>query len=100
MPAARRKSVPRTFWFQIVDWERIETCAEVCDLSAAEFLLAAVSAAIEDGSATAGSPERIAPLIKRTIRYCYMVATKMRDDMLAVGRDEDMDALIREGRAL
>lgn len=29
-----------------------------------------------------------------------MVATKMRDDMLAEGRDNEMETLIREARAV
>ena len=94
------KSVPRTFRFHASEWERIEACAEARGLSAAEFVRAALRAATEDGPAATGAAERLAPLIERTFRYSYMVATRMRDDMMAEGRDEELEALVRTARAL
>ena len=94
------KSVPRTFRFHASEWERIEACAEARGLSAAEFVRAALRAAMEDGPAASAAADRLAPLIERTFRYSYMVATRMRDDMLADGRDDEMEALVRTARAL
>ncbi len=94
------KSVPRTFRFNVREWERIEACAGARGLSAAEFVRFALRAAMEAPPAAPGAVERLAPLIERTFRYSYMVATKMRDDMLAEGRDEEMEALVKTARAL
>ena len=40
------------------------------------------------------------PLIERTFRYCYMVATKMRDEMIRERREEEPEKLIAGARAL
>ena len=40
------------------------------------------------------------PLIERTFRYCYMVATKMRDEMIRDGREEELEKLIAAARAV
>ncbi len=97
---AAEKSVPRTFRFHALEWERIESCAEARGMTAAEFVRFAVRAAMEGGAAASGAADRLAPLVERTFRYSYMVATKMRDDMLAQGRDEEIEALVRAARAL
>ena len=57
----------------------------------------AALATIDDGSGPEG---RLAPLIERTFRYAYMVATKMRDEMLEAGQEEELEVLIGEARAL
>ena len=44
--------------------------------------------------------ERLAPLIERTFRYSYMMATKMREDMRGAGRGEELEALVRAARGL
>ena len=97
---AAEGTTPRTFRFPNAEWERVEACAEARGLSAAEFVRFAVRAAVEAGPATPGAADRLAPLIERTFRYSYMIATKMRDDMAAEGRDEEMEALVRTARAL
>lgn len=94
------KSVPRTFRFHALEWERIEACSEARGMTAAEFVRFAVRAAMEGGAAAPGAADRLAPLVERTFRYAYMVATKMRDDMRAEGRDDEMEALVRTARAL
>ena len=37
---------------------------------------------------------------RATFHYSYMIATKMRDDMLSAGREEELEALIRTAREL
>ena len=45
-------------------------------------------------------PANLVPLIKRTFRYTYMLATRMRDDMIDDGNREKLDELINEAREL
>ena len=47
-----------------------------------------------------GAPRHLTPLIERTFRYAYMMATKMRAEMLAAGRGEELEAQIADARAL
>ena len=93
-------TTPRTFRFPDSEWERIEACAEARGQSAAEFVRLAVRAALDGGPATGGAADRLAPLIERAFRYSYMLATRMRDDMVAEGRDDEVEALVRAARAL
>ena len=99
-PGRANGTTPRTFRFPDSEWERVEACAEARGLSPAGFVRFAVRAAMEAGPAATGAAHRLAPLIERTFRYSYMVATKMREDMSAAGRDEEMEALVRTARAL
>ena len=94
------KRSPRSIRFYDPEWERIEAFAEDRGLAAAEFVRFAALAAIGEGSAATGIEDRLTPLIERTFRYAYMVATNMRDEMLAAGRDEELETLIGEARAL
>ena len=45
-------------------------------------------------------PTELVPFIERTFRYTYMLATKMRDDMLADEKGAELEHLINEARAL
>ena len=97
------KRSPRSIRFHDPEWERIEAFAETRGLAAAEFVRFATLAAIGDESSglrDTGGLDRLAPLIERTFRYGYMIATKMRDDMLSAGQDEEVNALIDSARAL
>ena len=97
------KRSPRSIRFHDLEWERIETFAETRGLAAAEFVRFAALAAIGDESGVRSDSrrlDRLAPLVERTFRYCYMVATKMRDDMREAGQDEELEALIHAARAL
>ena len=67
-------------------------------MAAAEFIRFAALDAIEGGAAADEDGDRLDPLIERTFRYSYMMATKMRDDMRAVDRGEELEVLIPELR--
>ena len=56
-------------------------------------MLAWIASAQEGGG-------HLSPLIERTFRYSYMMATNMREEMHAAGRGEEMEALIRGARGL
>ena len=40
------------------------------------------------------------PLIERTFRYTYMLATRMREDLIHDGQGDKLDYLIEEARKL
>ena len=42
---------------------------------------------------------RLAPLIELTFRGTYIVATKLRDELLDAGRGEELDKLVAAARA-
>lgn len=92
------KRTPRSIRFHDPEWERIKAFAEERGLAAAEFVRFAALAVVEDGPGAGNG--RLAPLVERTFRYAYMVATNMRAEMLAAGRGEELEALIAEARAL
>ena len=98
--ARAEKRSPRSIRFSDPEWGGIEAFAEDRGLAAAEFVRFAALAAAENGAMAGGPAGRLAPLIERTFRYAWMMATKMRDEMRAAGRDEELETLIGEARAL
>ena len=53
-----------------------------------------------DSVANAPISADLVALIKRIFRYTYMLATKMRDDMIESGHRKELDELINEARGL
>ena len=94
------KRTPRSVRFHDPEWERIEAFAEKRGMAAAEFVRFAALDAIKGGAAADEEGDRLAPLIERTFRYTYMMATKMRDEMCISGRGEEVEALIGAARGL
>ena len=94
------KRTPRSIRFHDLEWERIETFAEERGLAAAEFVRFAALAAIGEGAPGGSESGSLDPLIERTFRYAYMMATKMRAEMLSQGRGEELEALIGDARGL
>ncbi len=90
------KRTPRSIRFRDAEWERIEACAEKHSLAAAEFVRYAALAAVEGSS---NGCDRLAPLIETAFRATHIMVTKMRTDMLAEGRGEELDELVAEARA-
>ena len=91
------KRTPHSIRFLDPEWERIEAFAEKRGLTGPEFVRFAALAAMEDG---AGTRERVSELIRMTFRATYIMATKMRDEMLDAGRGEELDELVAAARAL
>lgn len=87
----------RTIRFFGPEWERVEAFAEARGLPAAEFVRFATLAAIADGD---NSVARLAPIIETTFRGTYILATKLRDEMLDAGQQEGLDTLVAEAREL
>lgn len=94
------RRTPHTIRFFDPEWQRIEAFADKRGLTGPEFVRFATLAAMEDGPPAAAPGDRLAPLIERTFRYTYMIATKMRDDMRGAGQDEALEALVRTAREL
>ena len=94
------KRTPRSIRFYDPEWKRIEAFAEKRGMAAAEFVRFAALDAIEGGASADEDGDRLAPLIERTFRYSYMMATKMRDEMCVSGRGEEVEALIGAARTL
>lgn len=91
------KRWPHSIRFLEPEWERIEAFAEARGLTGPEFVRFATLAAV----ANKGNPvARLAPLIERTFRAAYMLSTRMRDEMLKTGEQEELDALIAAARGL
>ena len=98
--AKRQRRNPHSIRFLDPEWARIEAFARERGLTGPEFVRFAALAALADGSAGGGAADRLAPLIERTFRYSYTMATKLRDDMLAAGRAEELETLIRMARTV
>ena len=94
------KRSPHSIRFLDLEWERIEAYAETRGLTGPEFVRFAALAAIEGGPPSSAAGGRLAPLIEMTFRATYILATKMRDEMLDAGRKEELDELVAAARGL
>ena len=92
----------RTIRFSDAEWEEVRHLAEADGAVPAEFVRDTVLALARDAGAAAGEEAvgSLAPLIERTFRYAWFVATERRDTMIREGREEEVDALVAEGRGL
>lgn len=89
------KRTRHTIRFYGAEWDRVEAFAETRGLPAAEFVRFATLAAIEDKG---DSNSRLAPLIETTFRATYILATRLRHEMLDAGEQEELDALVALAR--
>lgn len=94
--AARRT---RGIRFSESEWREVLEAAERRDVPAAEFVRATVLGAARGGEA-APSLAALAPLIERTFRYAWVLATLRRDEMAAAGRGEEMERLVESAKEL
>lgn len=94
--AARRT---RGIRFSETEWREVREAAERHDIPAAEFVRATVLDAARGGGG-APSLAALAPLIERTFRYAWVLATLRRDEMAAAGRGEEMERLVESAKGL
>ncbi len=94
------KRSPHSIRFLDPEWERIEAYAETRGLTGPEFVRFAALAAMQAGSPPSTAGDRLAPLIEMTFRATYIMATKMRAEMLDAGRKEELDELVAAARGL
>ena len=92
----------RTIRFSDSEWEEVRRAAMLHDMPPTEFVrerILALARNPESGVSGAIAPS-LAPLIERTFRYTWFLATEKRDAMVREGREEEVDALVAEARAL
>ena len=94
--AARRT---RGIRFSETEWREVRAAAERQGVPAAEFVRAAVLGAARGGG-DAPDLAVLAPLIERTFRYAWVLATLQRDEMAADGRSEEMERLVESAKTL
>ena len=94
---AEAKRRPHSIRFLEPEWERIEVFAEARGLTAPEFVRFATLAAVADEGISAA---RLAPLIQRTFRPAHILVSRLRDEMLDAGEQEELDAMIAAARGL
>ena len=92
--AARRT---RGIRFSESEWREVREAAERKGVPAAEFVRTAVLGAARGGG-DASDLATLAPLIERTFRYAWMLATLRRDEMAAAGRGEEVERLVEQAK--
>lgn len=92
----------RTIRFSDSEWEEVRRAAMLHDTVPTEFVrdkILALARNAESG-VPGGSAPSLAPLIERMFRYTWFLATEKRDAMIREGREEEVEALVGEARAL
>ena len=99
-PAEARKT--RGIRFSDSEWEEVKSAAERNDVPVAEFVRERILELARDPAAADISmvPADLVPLIERTFRYTYMLATLRRDELIREGRGGEMDKLVKAAREL
>ena len=93
---------PRAIRFSDLEWDEVKKAAEDRGVPAAEYVRETLLATARN-PAVVGSlaiPADLVPLIERTFRYTYMLATRMREDLIHDGQGDKLDYLIEEARKL
>ena len=92
----------RTIRFSDSEWEEVRCAALLEDTPPAEFVRETILALVrKPASGVSGAPAPLlAPLIERMFRYTWFLATEKRDAMVREGREEELNALVAEARAL
>ena len=91
----------RSIRFSDSEWEEVKRAAREHDMPAAEYVRQTMLGLVRapDAAGPAPVPPSWAPLIERTFRYAWFLATEKRDEMLREGRGEEVDRLVAEARA-
>lgn len=89
------KRSPHTVRFLDSEWTQIVEKAEARGVTPAEFVRYATLSSMELGDM---SMTELAELIKRTYRATYVMATIMRDEMIAAGEQERLENLVQAAR--
>lgn len=103
-PTAKQGGARRTRGIRFSDseWAQVKAAAEMHDIPAAEFVRKTIlDSARGRTDAHAGSiPASLTPLIERTFRYVWMLATHKRDELVRQGRGEEMQKLAEDAQKL
>ena len=92
----------RTIRFSDSEWEEVRRAALLHETPPAEFVRETILALARnpEGAVSGAVAPSLTPLIERMFRYIWFLATEKRDAMVREGREEEVDALVAEGRAL
>ncbi len=92
----------RTIRFSDSEWEEVRRAAQLHETPPAEFARETILALARNPESTAAGAlaPSLAPLIERMFRYTWFLATEKRDAMVREGREDEVDALVAEARAL
>ena len=94
----------RTIRFSDSEWEEVKRTARAARSAGADRVRppdhSGAVARTPAGGATPPPAPSLAPLIERMFRYTWFLATEKRDAMIREGREEEVDALVAEARAL
>ncbi len=96
--AADETRKTRSIRFTDAEWREVRGAAERHGVPAAEFVRDTILAAAR-GDHTP-SLAALAPLIERTFRYSWMLATHKRYELDEAGRGAEMETLVEEARKL
>ena len=88
----------RTIRFSNSEWEEVRRAAFLNDTPPAEFVRETILALAQNPERAVGPS--FTPLIERMFRYIWFLATEKRDAMVREGREEELNALVAEDRAL
>lgn len=88
--------------FSDSEWDEVREAAQADGVTPAEFVRERILAITRDRADTdaTADPASLAPLIERTFRYTWMLATLKRDELVQAGRGEEMEKLVRAAREL
>ena len=88
--------------FSNPEWEEVKQAAQTGGITPAEFVRDRILDLIRNPDAPGHDavPAHLAPLVERTFRYTYMLATRMRDEMTNAGDEKQLAELINEAREL
>ena len=93
---------PRGIRFSDSEWEEVKAAADRHGIPLAEFvreklLEIARGNVAADSAATVAA---LAPLIERTFRYTWILATHRRDELTQEGRADEIKKLVEQAREL
>ena len=88
--------------FSDSEWKEVREAAQTQGITPAEFVREKVLALVRnrEDPASFSLPAHLVPLIERTFRYAYIIATKIRGDMIDNGDRERLERLVDEARKL
>ncbi len=88
--------------FSDSEWKEVREAAHTHGITPAEFVREKVLDLVRnpENAAPVSLPAHLVPLIERTFRYAYIIATKIRGDMIDNGDRERLERLVDEARKL
>ena len=92
----------RGICFSDSGWAEVRDAAERQDFPVVEFVREGILEIVRGRAATGTAliPADLTPLIERTFRYVYVLATLRRDDLVRERHGEEMEKLVRAAREL